>query len=105
MKALIRRKNGIEEVDINRRKAIREKCLNCSSWSPKEVKECDVHACDLYDFRLGAGKQDAKKRTKSINTYCTWCMGGDKYEIKRCTVETCPLYSFRIGARSTNKAI
>ncbi|RJQ30563.1 MAG: hypothetical protein C4589_02985 [Peptococcaceae bacterium] len=34
-------------------KAIRKKCLDCSCWQPKEVKECPVKDCPLYRFRLG----------------------------------------------------
>lgn len=33
--------------------AIREKCLECSNWSPKEVRLCAIQNCVLYPFRLG----------------------------------------------------
>ena len=34
-------------------KAIRSKCLECSAGQPKEVRECVIHDCALYPFRLG----------------------------------------------------
>lgn len=34
-------------------KAIREKCLDCSGWQPKEVRLCPHAECPLYPFRLG----------------------------------------------------
>ena len=34
-------------------KAIRVKCLECSAGQAKEVRECLIHDCALYPFRLG----------------------------------------------------
>jgi len=34
-------------------KAIRKKCLNCSYWSPKEVRECTAINCAIYPYRFG----------------------------------------------------
>ena len=34
-------------------KAIRKKCLNCSYWSTKEVRECTVIKCPIYPYRFG----------------------------------------------------
>ena len=34
-------------------KAIRKKCLNCSYWSPKEVRECTTINCAIYPYRFG----------------------------------------------------
>lgn len=34
-------------------KAIREKCLDCSCGSPKEVKLCATTECSLFPFRYG----------------------------------------------------
>ena len=34
-------------------KAIRKKCLNCSYWQPKEVRECTVVQCPIYSYRFG----------------------------------------------------
>ena len=34
-------------------KAIRKKCLDCSYWSPKEVRECTVIDCPIYPYRFG----------------------------------------------------
>lgn len=34
-------------------KAIREKCIDCSGGSEKEVRECVVKNCALYHYRMG----------------------------------------------------
>ena len=34
-------------------KAIRAKCLDCSSGSFSEVKQCPVKSCSLWPYRLG----------------------------------------------------
>jgi len=34
-------------------KAIRKKCLDCSSDQPSEVKYCAFKECPLYPFRMG----------------------------------------------------
>jgi hypothetical protein len=34
-------------------RAIRKFCLECSGGSVKEVRECIIKDCLLYDFRLG----------------------------------------------------
>ena len=34
-------------------KAIREKCIDCSGGSHKEVKLCPATQCPIYPFRMG----------------------------------------------------
>ena len=34
-------------------RAIRAKCIDCSAWSMKEVRECVMLDCPLYPYRLG----------------------------------------------------
>lgn len=34
-------------------RAIRAKCLECSSGKPSEVRNCLVEDCPLYPFRFG----------------------------------------------------
>ena len=34
-------------------KAIRKKCLECSSGQPKEVRLCPIEKCPLYEYRTG----------------------------------------------------
>ena len=34
-------------------KAIRAKCLECSGFQPKEVRECQIDTCPLFPFRMG----------------------------------------------------
>ena len=86
-------KQGLKTVSLNRRRAIRERCLNCSGWFPGEVTECIFDDCPLYSFRSGQGKQDAKARLKAIRGYCSWCMAGMRPS--DCVVVHCPLYCYR----------
>ena len=34
-------------------KAIRKKCMDCSYWQPREVRECTVIRCLIYPYRFG----------------------------------------------------
>jgi len=34
-------------------KAIRAKCLECSSGQPSEVRKCDIPECPLLPYRFG----------------------------------------------------
>ena len=95
MKVKILSKNGPKVVDLNRRKAIRERCLNCAGWLHKEVTDCAFTDCPLYPFRSGQGKQNAKGRSKAINKYCLWCMNGQYGEVSRCPSIDCSLFPYR----------
>ncbi|MDO9566102.1 MAG: hypothetical protein Q7J15_05110 [Candidatus Desulfaltia sp.] len=97
MKVSILGKNGLKAVYLNRRKAVREKCLNCAGWSYKEVTNCEFDDCDLYLFRFGKGKQNAKARAKAIRNYCLWCMNGQRSEVSKCASSDCPLFPYRKG--------
>lgn len=44
-------------------RAIKLKCLDCSSYNTNEIKECPVSKCPLYPFRLG--KNPFRKRELS----------------------------------------
>jgi hypothetical protein len=88
-------KDGLKTIELNRRTAIRERCLNCSAWYPKEVTNCEFHDCQLYPYRLGKGKQNAKARAKALIKYCRWCMGG--HRPSGCVATNCPLYCYRRG--------
>jgi hypothetical protein len=88
-------KDGLKTIELNRRQAIRERCLNCSAWYPKEVSTCEFHDCQLYPYRMGKGKQNAKARAKALLSYCRWCMGG--HRPSTCVVIHCPLYCYRKG--------
>ena len=39
-------------------KSIRQKCLNCSYWQPKEVRLCPLIDCALYPYRMGTRPSD-----------------------------------------------
>jgi hypothetical protein len=95
MLAKIQSKTGLKTVDLNRRKAIRERCLNCSCWIPKEVQYCVFQDCPLYEYRSGKGRQNSKVRDKAIRVYCLWCMNGQREEIAKCVSGHCALFPFR----------
>jgi hypothetical protein len=58
---------GTTKSSLNRRAAIRERCLNCRGWERGEVTLCDSDDCSLHAFRMGTGKQNAVERGKAIN--------------------------------------
>jgi hypothetical protein len=97
MQVLIISKDGVKNANLNRRKAIHERCLNCCCWHNGEVAKCTFKECPLYQFRTGGEKQDAKLRNSAIKNYCLLCMNGQVGEIAKCPSNKCPLYVFRRG--------
>jgi hypothetical protein len=95
MKLAIQHKHGSKIVNLNRRRAIRERCLNCSAWSTSEVLNCEFTECALYNFRSGQGKQNAKLRSKAIRNYCLWCMVDSRFEVSKCPSSDCSLFAYR----------
>ena len=95
MKVEIIAKNGFKIVDLNRRKAIREPCLNCTGWSHREVRNCIFEDCPLFLYRSGSGKQNAKARSKAIRRFCLWCTKGQHGEVSKCPSTECSLFSYR----------
>lgn len=100
MKYKIMSKNGHKTVDLNRRKAIHERCISCSGWSSQAVTNCWAHDCELYSFRTGIRKQVARDRRKAIGDYCLWCTNEPA---RHCKAEDCSLYPFRIASYSSKK--
>ena len=95
MRMRVLSKTGHKAICLNRRKAIRERCLNCSGWQYKSVAKCEFTDCTLYPFRSGQGKQNAKNRSKAIRDYCLWCMGTSKSEVAKCCSFDCSLFPYR----------
>ena len=95
MKLAIQHKHRSKVVNLNRRRAIRERCLNCSAWSTSEVLNCEFTGCALYHFRSGQGKQNAKLRSKAIRDYCLWCVVGSRLEVSKCPSSDCSLFAYR----------
>jgi hypothetical protein len=80
---------------LNRRKAIRWKCVDCSAGSYSEVRNCTFTDCPLHPYRSGQGKQNPKLRSKLIRAYCLWCMGDQIGEVWNCHLNECTLWSYR----------
>ena len=93
-----RRPTGYRIVDLNRRKAIAERCLNCSGFIPSERANCEMTDCELFPFRMGTGKHDADLRNRQIRAYCRDnCMCGNSWLVANCTSPDCPLYPYRMS--------
>ena len=45
-------------------RAIRQKCLDCSVYQPKELRSCHITDCSLHPFRLG--KNPNRKRVGNV---------------------------------------
>ena len=88
---------------MNRRKAIRQRCLDCSAHNAADVRECKNSSCPLWPYRMSTEKQNPKHRNIAIRSYCLWCVGGKTSEVSDCPVKNCPLYPFRLStiSRST----
>lgn len=80
---------------LNRRAAIRARCLDCSGFSKREVRECEFTDCPLYPYRLPKGKQNPKARDKAIRAYCRECMNFQPTEVYACPSGDCPLFPYR----------
>lgn len=46
---------------INRSKAIRLKCIDCSGGNLAEVRKCPVTNCSLWRYRMGKEENDDLK--------------------------------------------
>ena len=103
MRVKIHSKTGTRIKNLNRRQAIRERCLNCSGWEVSAVSGCSFSDCPLWNYRTAAGKQNPKARAKDIIKYCLWCCAGQRAEVSKCPDTLCPLWPFRKTAidRST----
>lgn len=95
MKAEILGRKGLKTVSLNRRRAIREKCLDCSCWVSPDVRRCGFRECALHPYREGKGKQNPKERDRALRAYCLWCMAGQRAEVPRCVSIHCALYHYR----------
>ena len=85
-------------------KAIRAKCIDCSGFEPKRVRECpfdgkEDELCQLYPLRMGKG---SRSTLKQIRAYCLWCCIGQRKEVKLCPSTKCSLWEYRFGKRPKN---
>jgi len=95
MRVKIHSKTGTRIKNLNRRQAIRERCLNCSGWEVSQVTKCEFIDCPLWNYRTAAGKQNPKARAKALSQYCLWCCAGQRAEVLKCPDTLCPLWAFR----------
>ena len=104
--------------------SIRKRCLDCTCYSPKVVRECELTECSLFPYRMGkrppkeclphTGDNDIEINTpkQAIRNYCIWCMGWrggpDKRRCIRlareCDIADCPIWHLRPGQKTPRKA-
>lgn len=92
---------------LNRRQAIRKRCLDCIGNHPSLVAACDSVDCQLHPYRhpvnhkypKGAAfpKGISKERAKAIREHCLWCSGDSLKERRECAAVDCSLWKFRMG--------
>jgi len=95
MEAEVFTREGVRKVNLNRRKAIHLKCMDCSAFQYKEMINCLQTDCPLHPFRTGIGKQNPVQRNRAIKEYCLWCMYDHSREIEKCTSVNCPLFNYK----------
>jgi hypothetical protein len=60
---------GSKVVDLNRRKAVRERCLNCVGWEVQRVNGCEDTSCHpTPSGPAGAGRARRTGRGRSKDT-------------------------------------
>lgn len=80
-------------------KAIRARCLDCSGFSVKEVRDCTHDDCPLHQYRFGHRPSEGATLTpmKAIRAHCLGCCNGSATEVRLCTAEGCALQAFKSG--------
>ena len=80
-------------------KAIRLKCLDCSCYQVKEIRDCDIKTCPIFEFRMGKKPKSGQKLTplKAVRQKCLDCCLGQKKEVELCPSTDCSLYAYRLG--------
>lgn len=89
--------------DLTPIKAIRARCLDCSGWSTKEVRECTHDECPLWEYRAGHRPKEKASLTplKAIRQHCLGCCNGSALEVRLCPAEKCALQPYKSGHRPT----
>lgn len=82
-------------------RAIRQRCLDCSGFTSKEVRDCSFNDCPLHEYRSGHRPKEGALRTpmKAIRAHCVECCNGNVREANLCTAKMCPLHAFRTGKK------
>jgi len=61
-------KDGHKTVKLTPRKAIRQKCLECSMWNTAEVRRCVCEDCALWPYRVYSETQGSSKIYSGVST-------------------------------------
>ena len=46
--------------------AIREKCRDCIGYENKEIAECGIQSCSLWEYRFGERPETAVRKGKNV---------------------------------------
>ena len=98
---LINQKDGSKApVALNRGRAIRLRCLDCSGWIVSGVRKCEHKSCPLYPLRLGKKPEDMSgvERSCILVAYCRECCNGHPSEKAHCPAD-CPLFPYRYSGK------
>lgn len=77
-------------------RAIRKRCVDCSCYVLKGVRDCWKKDYPLYPLRMGKSVK-GKSRMKAIRKFCLYCGGNSAYEVRLCPTTNCTLYEYRFG--------
>lgn len=94
----VRTDKGVVEIKVSRSKAVKLRCLDCAGFVKKQVKECSLTNCPLYEMRLTGklnGEKAGLRRSKAIKDFCVRCFNGHKTLIKTCTDINCSFHQYR----------
>ena len=94
MKMKIQTKFGHTVKDLTRRKAIKERCYNCSGFFKPDVRNCTMIDCHLYPYRTGT-HTNSKDRNIAIRKYCIFCCANQPAEVSKCPSYDCPMWAYR----------
>ncbi len=80
-------------------RAIRLRCLDCSCHQVKEVRDCDIETCPLYEYRMGKrqGIKSGLTPLRAIRSKCLDCCLNQRKEVELCPACDCSLHCYRFG--------
>ena len=63
-------KESIVERVLTPIKSIRAKCLDCTCYQPKEIRECGITKCPLWPYRMGKRPKDQAADERAGQEVC-----------------------------------
>ena len=95
----VRTDKGIQELRITKSKAVKLRCLDCSAFDRKAVRECSNEKCILFVMRLRGkleGEKAGLRRARAIKHFCRiHCMNDYRDLVKECSDINCSFHQYR----------